>query len=684
MRRVAFIYLSGSVGVSQPTGSLGYAWNYPTAQISQGVLAKLASVAAPAVQEAALDANAWHVVLLNQQGGVLTDRAVTPAQSEDGPPPTQLPFTLAIPAVQGVARIELRNGTTVVASRTVSPKAPMLRVVAPAGGESFDQSMTLTWEAADGDGDPLLFNFQYSRDQGQHWQTFLSSYPKMTAGNQMTLALADINEFPATTTGSLIRIAVSDGFNTTLATSNPFTVPNRKPVVSIAAPADGAVFQPTQTILLKGAATDVEDGGLNETGLLWRLNGYPIGAGASVSVDDLPPGDYSALLTATDSKGAEGSATTTFTVAPLTIPTVATSPKLDGNCNEAAYSAGTQVLLAPYANVTRVPVSMVGDANGLWLCFAGMARTGGTSPGTIIKVRMDGDFSHQATLAANERVYFLNEGAVVSSFIHNGTTYVGGPSDAVGQVSATPTMWTGELFINKSAFGGWDHLVGLGVEQASVNAVIDAYGWPPAMNSESPATWSPALLGALPEVTALEPSTATAGSGALTLRVAGSGFVASSVLLWNGQPRPTVVVSGGRLEAQIPASDLASAATAMIHVRNYGLAQATSGSVPFVVENRAPTISNAVIANGLLQITGANFSPGAQIVFNGFVIAPGSLAGNQATAQLTAAQVAMTDTPGVTVLNPQPGGGASNVYIIGGAHQPPPGSIRVSLPIVRK
>jgi hypothetical protein len=71
-----------------------------------------------------------------------------------------------------------------------------------------------------------------------------------------------------------------------------------------------------------------------------------------------------------------------------------------------------------------------------------------------------------------------------------------------------------------------------------------------------------------PAVATLSPSTATAGASGFTLEVNGSGFVATSVVRWNGYSRPTTFVSSTRLTAAIPASDVATAGSANVTVLN--------------------------------------------------------------------------------------------------------------------
>ena len=62
----------------------------------------------------------------------------------------------------------------------------------------------------------------------------------------------------------------------------------------------------------------------------------------------------------------------------------------------------------------------------------------------------------------------------------------------------------------------------------------------------------------VPTIASLSPTSAPAASPAFTLTVSGTGFVASTVVLWNGVPRPTTYVSATQLRAAIGAADIAT------------------------------------------------------------------------------------------------------------------------------
>lgn len=174
-----------------------------------------------------------------------------------------------------------------------------------------------------------------------------------------------------------------------------------------------------------------------------------------------------------------------------------------------------------------------------------------------------------------------------------------------------------------------------------------------------------------PSLAALEPASATAGSGGLTLTVSGTNFVPGAVLRWNGNDRPTTVVSASRVTAAIPASDLASAGTATITVLNPTPGGGTSNGLTFTVTppaaNPVPTLASLAPASRMagaggftLSVAGSNFVPGAVVRWNGSDRPTTHISANQLSAAIPAGDVAAAGTISVTVANPAPGGGSSN------------------------
>ena len=84
-------------------------------------------------------------------------------------------------------------------------------------------------------------------------------------------------------------------------------------------------------------------------------------------------------------------------------------------------------------------------------------------------------------------------------------------------------------------------------------------------NSKSGMMASPA-----PSIMQLMPPSTMAGGPTFMLTVNGSNFAAAATVYWNGNIRTTMFVSSAQVVATIQASDIASAGTVPIYVRNPG------------------------------------------------------------------------------------------------------------------
>ena len=65
----------------------------------------------------------------------------------------------------------------------------------------------------------------------------------------------------------------SDGFNTSMATSDLFTLPNHAPMVTIQGLTPGQRVPFSSTTELDGLALDAEDGSVSGSNLVWTLTG---------------------------------------------------------------------------------------------------------------------------------------------------------------------------------------------------------------------------------------------------------------------------------------------------------------------------------------------------------------------------------------------------------------------------
>ncbi len=181
-----------------------------------------------------------------------------------------------------------------------------------------------------------------------------------------------------------------------------------------------------------------------------------------------------------------------------------------------------------------------------------------------------------------------------------------------------------------------------------------------------------ALNNPLPTTMALSPSTTTAGGAAFTLTVTGTGFVTGSVVQWNGDSRATTYVSSTQLTASILAADIAAAGTVTVTVDNPSPGGGISNGQTFTVTvgNPLPTTTalspSTAIAGGadfMLTVTGSGFVNGSVVQWDGVSRTTTYVSSTRLTATIPATDIAAAGMATVTVFNPTPGGGTSNIQL---------------------
>jgi hypothetical protein len=104
---------------------------------------------------------------------------------------------------------------------------------------------------------------------------------------------------------------------------------------------------------------------------------------------------------------------------------------------------------------------------------------------------------------------------------------------------------------------------------------------------------APQTVNAVPTLSGLSPSSATAGGGAFTLTLNGSNFLTGSTVSWNGNMLPVTYVSGTQLTASVPASDLAQIGTAQLTVMNPAPGGGTSSAQVFTIMAAIPQFASS-------------------------------------------------------------------------------------------
>lgn len=188
-----------------------------------------------------------------------------------------------------------------------------------------------------------------------------------------------------------------------------------------------------------------------------------------------------------------------------------------------------------------------------------------------------------------------------------------------------------------------------------------------------------------PVAVQLLPNSAAAGSPGFALTVLGTGFTPASVVRWNGQDRQTTFVGHTQLTAVINTADVAAIGSAQVTVFTPAPGGGTSNALAFNVKDEPNPVPALVSANPdkafaggsafTLTLTGTGFVAGSRVFWNGDVRPTAYISATQIAAQIPAADIANAATASITVVNPAPGGGTSNVLSFGIV--PPPNPVPV-------
>ncbi len=244
---------------------------------------------------------------------------IRPLEFCTGSPVDPRPVFAILPAGDAAASVRVVRVETGEAldEAARSPSAPVVGpITSPAPGSLVGATMTVTWSATDADGDELRTSVQYSRDNGATWT------PLATEVLGTSVTISDTTLLPGSQSlagqgSSLVRVIVSDGFNTTVRVSSPFRVENRPPMVFIQSPMDGERFSAGDPITFRARSFDPETGELGgNNGLyVWTLAGLGSAQGQELRLPiGLPPGAWQLTLTGYDAGQASASHTITFYV----------------------------------------------------------------------------------------------------------------------------------------------------------------------------------------------------------------------------------------------------------------------------------------------------------------------------------------------------------------------------------
>lgn len=398
----------------------------------------------------------------------------------------------------GMVALQIIRAGAVLAEWRATPNAPVVNGVT-AVYDNQGPSLQITINATDADNDPLRFSVQFSNDNGATWRTLRV--------NEGSFSFVANPRFLPGGAQCRVRVIASDGFNSAVATSAAFALPGHAPEPFIGGVRDGQrlAFGTTESLL--GFALDAEEGSLPVTGLTWDLAGPTpkTGTGASLSLEGLSPGVYTATLGTTDVHGNPGVKVLTFEILPLVVAE-SSVPVLDGDANDAAYAgaATAGLTLSP-----KTKARFIHAGGNLYVSFTDLPYGGPVIRGRV-GLYIDVNGSGDSAVQASDLAFYVDEDGVPTQYEGNGTEMTLRPTPATGfkaVISRGQGGWNAEMRIADSLIGGWNHAARIALFDQWATTIF-VFGipidtpmfawWPIGMGANNPSTWAPAWFGSVP------------------------------------------------------------------------------------------------------------------------------------------------------------------------------------------
>lgn len=231
------------------------------------------------------------VKLIDNEGSVIATFQASVALPKDGGRKSIV--SGAVPFHPATARIVIAQGDIALVSVDVPQQKPKVKLRATAVEPRGVQ--TVEWELEVANRERSSSSVFFESDDGRR-------YPIVNHVRTTSIEI-DMDALPGCDAGRII-VRVSDGVWTSEATTNPFRLPNKVPLVWITRPRPGEAVRADQPLQLEGRGWEVQaQRPLPGKSLEWFLDGKVIGAGRLWVVDRIMTGEHSIILRATDSNG---------------------------------------------------------------------------------------------------------------------------------------------------------------------------------------------------------------------------------------------------------------------------------------------------------------------------------------------------------------------------------------------
>lgn len=234
----------------------------------------------------------------SQAGALLFTRYFTPNEvvTETTESDIRYPVFSELVQVQPGAKnlLIFNESNAQIGAFTLGGISPSVLIAAPPPLATLSGMSTISWSITDADSADHVSKVQYSLDGGATWLTIADGLTEKSLK-------VDFDQLPGSNVNAHIRVFASDGANTGLGVSAPFTVTKKQPQAEIIFPASGFISKAGALVWLQGSASDLDDGTLPQNNIKWQSSRDGLlGFGQKLAVTTLSEGHHTITLTVED------------------------------------------------------------------------------------------------------------------------------------------------------------------------------------------------------------------------------------------------------------------------------------------------------------------------------------------------------------------------------------------------
>jgi hypothetical protein len=206
----------------------------------------------------------------------------------------------------------------------------------------------------------------------------------------------------------------------------------------------------------------------------------------------------------------------------------------------------------------------------------------------------------------------------------------------------------------------------IAASQLAIGAQLSVIAFNGTQNSGSGTPVDLAVMNPTPAIFALAPALELTGTTALTVEVAGIGFVPTTVIDVDGSSRTTTYVGATQVNVTLNASDVAASGTLSLTAVNSTPGGGASAGMSLPVNNPPVPALTSISPNAgpinnatTVTLTGTGFTTSSTVAINGINVAATYVDSTDLTVTIPASSVSLPGNVNFTVTTPPPGGGTT-------------------------